>query len=511
MITNTIQVVDCLSLLALKVASNVFDLSSGQHHVSIRDQIVRAQLAVRDLKRGDPNLQSLLIVGAGVAGIAAALEAVDQGISKVVVVEAGENPFGLFRGVNTRFVGPYMYEWPSSFSRNQSYPDHSRSSWSGRSYSSLEWMASTPLPADKLAMQLEQHLNKRLQDLETNNKAVPVICVNVHKWYIQRFVKEFAQRESARSLSRLQGRSPLAPLKFICDNELLWPKMEPAKGVYEPQYVLLAAGMGNENVTLVQKDISGTDYTGDNYTGAPFWNDDTLLDPGTENLQLSIFGGGDGALQDVLRALTRRNHPLELIAFLERDPMTKSALQRVSPSLLDAERQSRQFGTWTHKNGEYVSIDMVCQRLAKELALQSRIARKVSRCIAFGRGKVSLFVRGKHFDKTYLLNRFLVHLIWACKQEHPAMWVGRMDFEVHFEQSAVGYSEASNCQHLVMIKRWDTKPAGSYLHTCDKIAVRYGITPGTVPGAKMIQVSPKPSKQRTTLARIELPFVAERA
>ena len=61
----TVEVVDSLSLLSLKVASNVFDLSSGLHHVSIRDQIVRAQLAVRDLKRGDKSLHSLLIVGAG--------------------------------------------------------------------------------------------------------------------------------------------------------------------------------------------------------------------------------------------------------------------------------------------------------------------------------------------------------------------------------------------------------------------------------------------------------------
>lgn len=508
--THTIQVVDCLSLLALKVASNVFDLSSGLHHVSIRDQIVRAQLAVRDLKRGDPSLQSLLIVGAGVAGIAAALEAVDQGVAQVVVVEAGDKPFGLLEGVSKRFVGPYMYEWPGSFSRNQSYPDHSRSPWTGHSKSPLGWRALEPIPANKLAIQLEQHLNERLQDFERTGKATPTICVKVKKWRIRAFVKDFAQNESARALSRLQSRAPSRALKFGYDNELLWPEMEPAKGVCAPQYVLLAAGMGAENVTLVQEDMSGKSYTGSNYPGAPFWSDDTLLNPGTENLQLSIFGGGDGALQDVLRALTRRNHPLELLTFLERDPTTKASLQRASPRLLDAERQSRQFGTWTQKNGEYATIDMVCQQLAKELAQQSRVARRISRCIAFGQGKVSLFVRGKHFDKTYLLNRFLVHLIRACKQEHPTMWAGRMNFEVYFEQSAVAYAKASNGQHLVTIKRWSGEPAAGYSHTCDTIAVRYGITPGTVPGSQMIQVSTKPSKQRTTLARIELPFVVER-
>nr|NLU60156.1 hypothetical protein [Pseudomonas sp. BIGb0427] len=57
MASPSIKVVDSLSLLSLKVAPNVFDLSSGMHHVSIRDQIVRAQLLVRDLLHADPELK----------------------------------------------------------------------------------------------------------------------------------------------------------------------------------------------------------------------------------------------------------------------------------------------------------------------------------------------------------------------------------------------------------------------------------------------------------------------
>ena len=90
------------------------------------------------------------------------------------------------------------------------------------------------------------------------------------------------------------------------------------------------------------------------------------------------------------------------------------------------------------------------------------------------------------------------------------MWEGRMNFEVHFEQSAVAYELTESKQHVVSIKRWDAKPAVCYPHTCHMIAVRYCITPGTVPGAQLIQVSNKQSRQRTTLARVELPFVVER-
>jgi hypothetical protein len=509
--SHTVEVVDSLSLLSLKVASNVFDLSSGLHHISIRDQIVRAQLAVRDLKNGDQRLRSLLIVGAGPAGIAAALEAVEQGVAEVVVVDARSQPFGLLRSVNKRFVGPYMYEWPGSFSRNQSYPEHGMSPWEGRSKSQLEWKAQHPVSAASLANELEQHLQVRFRQIKAAGKAPPTICLNVHKGWIRSFVKSFAQRESARALSRLQGRKTEEPLQFGYWNDLVWPAMEPAHAVSKPQYILLAAGMGAETVTLVKEDMSGAPYTGPNFSGAIFWSDDTLMDAGTQDLRVSVFGGGDGALQDVLRALTRRNHPLELLAFLERDVATKAALLRASPRLLDAERQSRQFGTWTQRNGEYATIDAVCRQLAERLARQPRVARRVSQSVAFGKGEVTLFVRGKCFDKAYLLNRFLVHLIWACRKSHPTMWAGRMGFAVHFEQSAVAYAQSTIGGHRVTIKRSTDKPATGYSHTCDKIAVRYGITPGTVPGAQMIQVSPKPSRQRTTLARVELPFVVERA
>ncbi|MFP3245845.1 MAG: hypothetical protein RXR20_14995, partial [Paraburkholderia sp.] len=67
--------IDTLALLGLKAKSNIFDLSSDLVHVSMRDQIVRAQILVRDLCAADPNLQRILVVGAGVAGISAAMAA----------------------------------------------------------------------------------------------------------------------------------------------------------------------------------------------------------------------------------------------------------------------------------------------------------------------------------------------------------------------------------------------------------------------------------------------------
>ncbi len=113
--------VNALALLSLKVAPNVFDISSGQYHVSIRDQIVRAQLLVRDLCCLDDVFKSVLVVGAGAGGAAVAVAAAAAG-KKVRLIDAADAPFNLQRGTTKRFVGPFMYEWPESIHSNQSYP-----------------------------------------------------------------------------------------------------------------------------------------------------------------------------------------------------------------------------------------------------------------------------------------------------------------------------------------------------------------------------------------------------
>lgn len=509
MTTNTIDVVDSLSLLSLKVASNVFDLSSGLHHISIRDQMVRAQLAVRDLKRGDPELDSLLIVGAGVAGIAAALEAVARGVRNVVVVEAAAQPFSLLRGVTERYIGPFMYEWPSSFSGNQSYPEHGATPWSGRSASPLQWQHVQPVCADVFAGMLTAGLAAKLHALPPHGASPLTICVGVKKHYISRFVGDFAKNEAARAMSRLQNQTPTGTLCFGYWNDAVWPGLNPAQATITPQYILLAAGMGKETIRLVKDDIDGKPYVGPNYDGEPFWGNDGLMASANVDRQVSVFGGGDGALQDVLRALTHRDHPLQFIAFLEQDAVTRAALDDVRAALLSADRQGRQFGAWTVRNAEYRTVDETCIAIADKLAKIPDVVQRVSQGIVRGTGTVSLFVRGANFDKAYLLNRFLVHLIHACQVVAGANWTGRVKFNVRFRHHAVAYRAATDGRHVVTILNEDA-PTSRFDHACDVIAVRYGIEPGSVPGAQLIQVSKNRSRQRTTLARVELPFVAEK-
>ena len=318
MSTRSIEMVDCLSLLSTKVASNVFDLSSGMHHVSIRDQMVRAQIVIRDLCRGDSDFESLLIVGAGVAGICAALEAIQRGVKQVVVVDVREAPFSLLRDVHHRYVGPFMYEWPSTFSNNQSYPVHQTTPWSNAD-AQLQWISKDPVSADALANLLTQELKYKLTQI---NHGVLTICVNVSKSRIHRIIQLFAKTESARSLSRLQRQPPITAKTFYLMDALIWPSAPAGQKSMiniTPNYVLLAAGMGVENRRLVMNDPNSDPYRGENYTGSSFWAknlQEDLFDPKTANQHVAIFGGGDGALQDTLRTLTGCKHPLQFMSFL---------------------------------------------------------------------------------------------------------------------------------------------------------------------------------------------------
>jgi len=517
--THTVEPVDSLSLLSLKVASNVFDVSSGVHHLSIRDQIVRARMLVRDLKQGDKKVRRILIVGAGVAGMSAALTACELGIEEVVVVEAKDEPLALMRGVTKRHVGPYMYEWPSPFYDNQTYPEEEDKAWLGNYSSPLCWDSKLPLSANALALALEDDLVEEYANGVTH---LPEIYVCAHRHTIKKFVKDFAKREASNSLLRLQKHAQLRSETLrLSANE--WPALNalgkkvpinPCAQIsldFAPQYVILAAGMGEENIRLTE--------TPGSYSGISFWANDDLLSPPKEARRIAIFGGGDGALQDVLRVLTGFEHPLKFIEHLERKQSVKRALESVTPLLLSVERQSRQFSGWTKGHFGYSRVDNHCRKIAARLAKNVRVVRHVLKAIRLSKSttpfgddtEVALFVREHYFDKAYLLNRFLVHLIDACFREHQrtrskkskSTRPTKIPLRIFWGHKAIG-SAPYGRRFNILVENIQTNANMNY--EADHIVVRYGITKDTVPGKQMIQVSPKSSAQRTTLCRVELPF-----
>lgn len=501
--------IDSLSLLAHKVGPCVFDLSSYQTNVSIRDQIVRAQHLVSELKAAHKNARSLLIVGMGAAGMSAALAACEAGYTDVRIVDTRSRPFSLFRGLKSRFVGPYMYEWPSEFYRDQSYPSHPATPWQMHCSSPLNWSAKAPLSAHALAISLERKVKQWCKVRLNAGKSVPTFITKVDATRIKGFIQRFARIEASIASDRIAGR-PIGTYrermaswgnKATCWNALTTTAPH---GAFSPDYVIVAAGMGKEQLHIAA--------LGSRKLSPSFWKQDKLKETCINHQRIVVVGGGDGAIQDSLRALTQHDHPLTFIAAIEKNAAAKHALERELPALLSADRQLRQHTSWSQAAGGFSMVDNACRDAAQRLAKNSHIKAVVLNSLKPGRGHVFHLVRDAHFGKAYLLNRFVIYLLSMCVSAHHASNSGGMAFTLGFNVEIVGGKQHPPKK---VSGQWDLDlqlngvPKNiNVLRNIDHIVVRFGVLADSIPGPQMIHLSPGKPRQLTTLKRVELPFVA---
>jgi hypothetical protein len=464
-----------LSLLANKCAANTFDISSGMVYASMRDQIVRAQLLITDLYRADPNCKRVLIVGAGIAGVTAAACASGLGL-EVVVLESNSKPFALQRGVTQRKVGPFMYEWPSLMSRSQDYPPL-HATLARALANTPSWTASHPISADRLVRQLMPWYNK----LTKLGPSLRFFCKQPSSTTRQ-YVEDFVDASSKQGSSGSGATIPLLSL--------------PDKTQFRPDYVVLAVGMGAERVHL----IDGTETLTNSVKGMPFWANDNFRLNDPMNWTVGVFGGGDGALQDVLRLLTRFDHPLDFIKALQTKPASiGTKLNNILPELDTIEQQSRLLQTWSAD--VYDLIDTNCQRIASDLAKDPAVISKVLTLLRPGTGRVIHVHRGQHFTKAYLLNRFCVHLIEIClAHRSPVGFVGYERLRDESAQSAIVLP--SNCIEVILLN-------GRTL-ILDQVAVRFGTKKDELEKRQLIKLSAETRADRTSMAGIPLPYLVAR-
>ncbi|MDM0076910.1 FAD-dependent oxidoreductase [Variovorax sp. J2P1-59] len=502
-------VVDSLSLLSLKCASRTFDLSSRLAHVSMRDQIVRAQLLARDLKRFDSDAVRVLVVGAGVAGAAFAIEAAQAGL-EVAVVEADANPLHLQSGVTTRFVGPFLYEWPSVFHDDQNYPPDPGRHLGTAPPLTPTWGDDQPVSAAAMATQFLDWLRQARHALRGT---APALWFDVDKAEVKTFVRRFVHASTLNFWRWMAGlpQRPMPPLSLTrgSADPANPPGAAPLAG-YTPDYVVLAAGMGQENTSLPP--AAGSPST---VSGRRFWEVDDLKDPAFADLRVGVFGGGDGALQDVLRLLTQFEHPLQLLAVLRKDAVVRKLLARHEGALLTIEQQSRLIGTWTLGQDVFAEVDAASRDVAAALASNRALRDSLVRQLRTGNGCVQHFVRDAHFGKAYLLNRFVVHLIDEAGKtaiaNGEAGWNRTVEYRLYFGSEAAGALQrgrgVSGLPYQV-----DIREANGNVQTCgfDRVVVRLGLDQQAVGANQLIQLSPRDSGQRTAIAQVPLPFVTSR-
>lgn len=470
-----------LALLAHKCAARTFDLSTGVVHASMRDQIVRAQLLMRDLRENDPGCNQVLIVGGGVAGVSAATAASDLDMN-VVLVDSQERPFSLQAGVTSRYVGPFMYEWPELGHDCQDYPPpHALAQ---PSCATPKWTEAHPIPAAKFAKILEGWL-----------MAHPFLPGTARFYFgvvpeeVQAYVRAFVAFHGAAPAA---GGSP-GP-EYVLPKRCRDHKGERAHAgaSFRPDYIVLAAGMGEERIALPDFPL---------VKGSSFWaNDDLKLDE-TRHADSCVFGGGDGALQDVLRLLTKHDHPLQLIRDLRLNTHVAEAIDRCAPRLEALERQSRLVTTWSGA-GSFEEIDTQCQSLAAGLARDTTMRHAVWQQLRKGTGEVHHVMREQYFGKAYLLNRFVVHLIEQCQK--ASGYTGVLAYLAHRTASVTNAKVAFIAGKRGYRISLEGDPKSYFFRW---IAVRYGADQDAVPQSKMVKLNPETRADRMSMAAIPLPLV----
>lgn len=384
-----------LTWVASKFAPRCFNLSYGYGGISIRDQVVRAQLLINDLFEMKNESQvlsiaTILIVGAGFAGTVAAICAAKRGFD-VTLVDSRSGALSLQRNVEHRYVGAFMYDWPCVESDLQHYPPEIvLGSVNYAEYRGPFWEMALPVTAAELARQHLIWFDDEKTKPFSSGSLVEIYEANSSS--VQEYVKKFIS--SARmGKKRFSDEIDVGSCRKRVDADV----------------VILATGMGAEKCEVEC-------YVGAKLIGNDFWSKHGDDFRATRELSGNalIVGAGDGALQDVLRLMTRHEDVLSIIASMERHPVVGDVIKSVKP-LLKAIQLQNMLAAAHNAFGAHEKFDNRLKEIAKKIVSDNRyfFNEWAAANLRSGLGKFYVFhiISGENFTKSYLINKFIVHVI----------------------------------------------------------------------------------------------------
>lgn len=438
----------------------------GQYKpVSIRDQIVRASYlaerlwATKRLKASS----KLLVIGAGAAGVTAAVKAVHFGVTRVVVTDLRDRVLSLQANCTTRWLDPAQYDWPASH-------------WDGE-----QWPIKEPLGFP----------------YPTAAKLPPVVTLEA----------DYADEWSAKFAFALSVYESAGSVNFVPNVKAVDWNFDVVKGCYEVQFddaatgaskgsldadvIIFAGGLGRE---LVSVPLWGS--SSKKHSTTPFWADDAFESPtfglSALNHGMLVSGGGDGALQDFIRLVSGQRSAREVWKAVE--PALSPATLRAFERLGDWDRSTQDTEEFAPAHGS------LCDRLA---ALHARYALEVqtlrSNWAEWGAvvaaldavipatrptDKVRLALKSTHFDGCYPLNRVVaLLLVEYVRTKHTGHSPLLMGVAVRGVAPSVPtptgtafgviFAHPTTCETTTAdVASWVGPPAGLLF---DGIAVRHGI------------------------------------
>jgi hypothetical protein len=329
----------------------------------------------------------LLVVGGGAAGASAAVRAALWQIP-TLLVEREESLFSLQVGVRTRWIDPTQYDWPAAHWTEGSCPP-----WQPPSLP-LSWSASR---SDRIA---QEWLNtvERVRTIDSR--------------YIR--IETEAGYDSRQRIDFSSGRYPIVvPLYFRRDGASV-------SRTCRARMLVSARGFGIERTSI-----------GPEFVGVDFWETDLIEEPmlGLTNAgNVLIVGGGDGALQDFLRALTGLRSAREFLDRILAVPGTRRILTDLEPIMRTADEQATRALLWgaskVHDCPVWRRWDSIYKDAVATLrasACWPDIIRTLDTIVApSGRPRVKsvhLVFPCIHWTATYSLNRFIGWLLIAAYKE----------------------------------------------------------------------------------------------
>ena len=321
----------------------------------------------------------LLVVGAGVAGAAAAIRAARLGVP-THLVDRAPLPFGLQRRALSRFIDPCVYDWPVDHCMSGLTPP-------GSAGAVLKLKAAM---ASELASTWHDDLMSAIDDAGG--------CIDY------------------------RPGTGVQPTEVLQDPKTGEQWIQVTAGPGEPLQVSAIIWAAAEKVEKTTAMDAGTPPK-PIFEGIWFWAADDLVKLGKDDRVL-ISGAGDGALQDYIRATTGMDDMSEILRILRiPDPTLRrlhSAEDRAHrgrvwmPDVTDPDDRNQRDRLKVHEERWIKPLEAVHRAAAKRLLLDPTVANGIAAILASrrrGRPKVHLLHRSPYLTAYYGLNRFLTLLL----------------------------------------------------------------------------------------------------
>lgn len=396
---------------------------------SFRAQMKRAVMLVRTCRKKQifqPGT-TLLIIGGGVSGIAAGLEAEKHGVI-VTLFEAEEQLFSVQRNCSTRFMHPHEYDWPRSHYQESSYPFLAR---------------------DQKICPVQMKWESGLASDVVDRMAKEVMSQKTRSFGIDLGVK----------------RMPVS--------------LDTLRSNFDPEdeydFILICAG-GIEKNRINE------------FTSFRYWENDNLEDQSLEIKtdrvrKILISGGADGGLQDFLRII-HKNQKSEPFAAGKMFDRLADKLNSF-PDFRDWYEKRRKDCSSSRPRPEMMWRDLnhLLSLLEKDAArwrfLRDTVIENVKTAIVRGGMTVQLVYRGVEFSESFALNAFLVLLVDRVFQKNNFLRPNcKPERVASFSAGHICSGSPSECASAPHNVFFDGPSSNlSPPETFDLVVIRHGSTP----------------------------------